>query len=413
MIQIDLQEYQPSEPVRLSAAQVRTLQTSALSINVTPTGDEDGEYRLTPGSTVGAVEIGDLSVLIEPKIGIGQLLSLACYAVSKFKPQDELFDYPQERALPDVLALALAALARQAFSRGLLHGYRVEEEALYTVRGRIMFAEQLRTRFGIPLPIEVRYDEFTNDILANQLVKAAVYRLGRMRLRSQAARRQLGRIAGMLENVSPQDYSPRKVPEVSFDRLNEHYRGVVSLSRLILQHGAFESSRGEVRASGFLMDMNVVFQEFVTVALREALGVSANALKERPIPTLDEGGKVSLRPDLVWRDGGRDIFVGDAKYKNVSGQRIPNADLYQLLAYTTALDLPGGLLIYAEGEAETATYEVRNAGKRLEVVALNLTGTLDEVLGRVEVLAGVIRESVVGPAAKVVSLERSPTLAYT
>ena len=40
----------------------------------------------------------------------------------------------------------------------------------------------------------------------------------------------------------------------------------------------------------------------------------------------------------------------------------------------------------------TATYEVRNAGKRLEVAALDLRGTLDEVLGRVEVLAGVIRE---------------------
>ncbi len=399
MREIDLQEYRQSDPIRLTAAQVRVLQTSRLSINVAPTGDADGEYRLTPGSTVGALEIGDLSVLIRPKIGIGQMLSLACYAISKFKPQPELFDFPREYALPDVLALALAAAARQAFSRGLLHGYRVEEEALYTVRGRIMFAEQLRTRFGIPLPVEVRYDEFTNDIQANQLVKAAVYRLGRMRLRSQAARRQLGRIAGMLENVSPVDYSPRNVPEVRFDRLNEHYRGVVSLSRLILQHGAYESSRGEVRASGFLMDMNVVFQEFVTVALREALGVSPNAFRERRIPSLDVGGRVSLRPDLVWRDGGRYIFVGDAKYKNVSGQRIPNADLYQLLSYTTALDLHGGLLIYAEGEAVTATFNVRHAGKRLEVAALDLSGTLDEVLDRVGELAGVIREAAVGQEA--------------
>ena len=31
--------------------------------------------------------------------------------------------------------------------------------------------------------------------------------------------------------------------------------------------------RGDMRANGFLMDMNVVFQEFVTVALRESLGV--------------------------------------------------------------------------------------------------------------------------------------------
>ena len=396
MLEIDLTEYRQSGPIGLTAAQVRALQTSRLSIHIAPTGDEDGEYRLTPGSIVGAMEIGDLSVFIEPKIGIGQLLSLACYAMSKFKPQAELFDFPREYALPDVLALALASAARQAFSRGLLHGYRVEEEALYTVRGRIMIAEQLRTRFGIPLPVEVRYDEFTNDIPANQLVKAAVYRLGRVRLRSQAARRQLGRIAGMLENVSLEDYSPSNVPDLRYDRLNEHYRGVVSLSRLILQHGAFESSRGEVRASGFLMDMNVVFQEFVTVALREAFGVSANAFGERPIRPLDLGGRVNLRPDLVWRDGGRVAFVGDAKYKKTAGDSVPNADLYQLLAYTTALDLPGGLLIYAEGEDEPATYEVRNAGKQLEVAALNLEGTLDEVLERVEALAEVIRESAVG-----------------
>ena len=393
MRDITLQEHVRSEPIRLSAAELTTLQTSNLSINIAPTGDADGEYRLTPGSIVGAVELGDLSVFIEPKIGIPQLLSMACYAISKFKPQDELFDYPREYALPDVLALALASAARRAFSRGLLHGYRVEEESLYTVRGRIMVAEQLRRRFGIPLPVEVRYDEFTNDVLANRLVRAAVYLLGRMRLRLQPARRQLGRIAGMLENVSPAEFRPSTVPEIDFDRLNEHYRGVVSLSQLILRQGAFESSRGDVRASGFLMDMNTVFQEFVTVALREALGVSAAAFKERPISSLDEGGNVHLRPDLVWRDGDQYVFVGDAKYKNITGGRIPNADLYQLLAYVTALDLPNGLLIYAKGEAETATYQVRHSGKRLEVAALDLSGTLDEVLARVEWVADAVSES--------------------
>ena len=72
--------------------------------------------------------------------------------------------------------------------------------------------------------------------------------------------------------------SPSAVPEVRFDRLNEHYRDVVALSRLVLRHGAFESARGEVRASGFLVDMNIVFQEFVTQALREAMGVSNRVL---------------------------------------------------------------------------------------------------------------------------------------
>ena len=54
-------------------------------------------------------------------------------------------------ALPDVLALALVQAPRGARSRArLLHGYRTEEEALQTVRGRIRFDDQIRRRFGSP-----------------------------------------------------------------------------------------------------------------------------------------------------------------------------------------------------------------------------------------------------------------------
>ena len=79
--------------------------------------------------------------------------------------------------------------------------------------------------------------------------------------------------------------------------------------------------------------------------------------------------------------------MGDAKYKNLTDRPVPGADLYQLLAYATALDLPGGLLVYAQGEADTASYLGRHSGKRLDVVALDLSGTLDEVLERVDCIA--------------------------
>ena len=225
-------------------------------------------------------------------------------------------------------------------------------------------------------------------------MKAAARRLARMRLRSQDTRRALSRTAATLDNVSLVEFPSRAVPEVRFDRLNEHYREVVALSRLALRHTAFESDRGAVRASGFLMDMNDVFQEFVTVALREALGLSEQVFRESNICTLDEKGRVNLRPDLTWRQGGRCVFVGDAKYKKVKVETVPNADLYQLLAYVTALDLPGGLLVYAQDDAEPVVsliHKVRNSNKRLEVAALNLSGTLDDVLNRVAHLAQSVR----------------------
>ena len=159
--------------------------------------------------------------------------------------------------------------------------------------------------------------------------------------------RLLGWVVGMLADVSPREFPPGRVPEVAFDLLNGHYRDVVALARLILRHGAFESGRGGVRASGFLMDMNVIFQEFLTQALREELGASPRTLRsDRELEelTLDHGLRVNLEPDLTWWDGPTCTFVGDAKYKNFTGHRVPNGDLYQMLSYATALDLPRGTL---------------------------------------------------------------------
>ena len=144
------------------------------------------------------------------------------------------------------------------------------------------------------------------------------------------------------------------------------------------------------------MDMNKVFQEFVTVALREALGLSEQVFcSDKKMPSriaLDTAGELKLEPDFSWWEGGECVFVGDAKYKNITDRSVPNSDLYQLLAYATALDLPGGMLIYAKGEADEVVHKVRYSGKSLEVAALDLSGTLEDVLARVEKLSDRVRE---------------------
>ena len=203
MQQINLKEYQDSCQIPLSVQRRDLLKEVLPSVSIDPIKHTSDKYRLKPSSKVGALEIGDMSVLIEPKIGIPQLLSLACYAMGVYKPQEQkLFDFQKAETLPDILALALIAAARRAFGRGLLRGYRTEEDALHTVRGRIRFDEQIRRRYGIPLPVELSFDEFTEDILANRLVKAAAARIGRITLRSSGARRGLGWISDSRERLA-------------------------------------------------------------------------------------------------------------------------------------------------------------------------------------------------------------------
>ena len=392
---IDLQEYACSERVQLSVAERDGLTRIVPSLTVEPAPGVEDEYHLTPGSVIGAFESGGLSVSIRPKLAIDRVLFLASYAMGAFKLRDvDRFSFAEARTLVEAMALALAAAARRAFAGGLVHGYRTEEEAAHTVRGRIRIDEQIRRRFGVPVPIEVRYDEFTDDVTANRLVKAAAARLGRLRLSLKHSREGLHWIAARLENVSLVEFPATAVPEVAFDRLNEHCREVVALARLVLRHGSFEAARGRVRAQGFLIDMNQVFQDFVTQALRESLRLSAHVFRSDAAikPTfLDEAERIRLKPDLSWWESGTCTFVGDAKYKRIVDDRVPNADLYQLLAYATALDLPGGLLIYAEGETAPATHMVRYAGKRLEVAALDLSGSPAQLLARIDELSERVR----------------------
>ena len=100
MREINLREYEKSPGVPLSARERDMLRGVLPSVSIEPAPGMEGTYHLTPGSMVGAFETGGLSVFIEPKIGIAQLLS-ACYAIGRIRFRAEDFRFPEKCALPD------------------------------------------------------------------------------------------------------------------------------------------------------------------------------------------------------------------------------------------------------------------------------------------------------------------------
>lgn len=385
MRRLDLSEHQDSWH-QLSSAELEELRSRNIrELSISASLDRVGEYCLRPGSTVGFLEIGALSVWIRPKIAIEQLIAVACYAGGWFDQESD-FRFPPTASMHDALALALAAAARRAFGRGILRGYRTEEDQLFTVRGRIDFAVQARRNFPGPIPVALRIDEHTEDILANQLVKAAAHKIGRLSLRIEAARAGIAWMAGLLEDVTLVEFPRHRLPQFQFDQLNEHYCEVITLARLILENVGFESGRGEVRAGGFLLDMDILFERFVQQAMRRSLARSGWTLRTHIDLPIDRQHRLPSKPDLsCWR-GNSCTFVGDAKYKNAYGA-VPRSDIYQVLAYATAAGLSHGLLVYAAGETEPRSYAIRNSGTTIEVATLDLQKPLTEVLLDVDRLA--------------------------
>jgi 5-methylcytosine-specific restriction enzyme subunit McrC len=391
---LTLVEHRTTPEVCLTAEQRDALRGLVPSLTVVPARGREGVYELTPGSTIGAVSLPGLAVEIRPKIAIDRVLFLLSYALDPRAWRPDRFLFEPRPSLVEALIPGFVHQVRQAFRRGLLQGYRNEEDALPAVRGRIRIDDQLRRRFGRVPPVEVRFDELTEDIEANRLIRAAVDRLEKLRLRFEGSRIALRRIRSALERVTLQEYAPAQLPEIAWDRLNEHYRGAVELAKLILRSTSFDLGHGSIRASTFLIDMNEVFESFVAEALREALSLSPRSFprgaRGRSL-WLDHGRAVRLEPDLSWWDGSACVFVGDLKYKRVGAQGIKYPDLYQLLAYTVAAGLSTGLLIYAAGEGEPVAHEVVEVGKRLEVITLDLSREPRELLAAIAELAERVR----------------------
>ena len=400
---VRLREHETRADVPLSAKAGRLLAASNI-VKAWPSA-RTGLWTLKATDRVGAVRVADLELRIEPKIGVNRLLFLLGYHCDWYGWRDGTVSVEEAADLLTAVADAFGRAAQNALRGGPLHGYRRVEQALAEARGRIRIDTQIRKRHGLPLPLEVSYNEFSIDIAENRLLAAAVSRLLRLPGISAQAQAQLRRTRQILVGVAPPPSVspaalPRYLPAWHPTRLNMHYQPALRLAELVLRGGSFEPEPGSVRVDGFMLDMNRVFEDFVTGVLGDALRTHGGRVKPQETRHhLDTARQIGLRPDLVWYSAhGRPVGVADAKYKVDKDGRYPEADLYQMLAYCTRLGLAHGHLIYAAGARSTMTHRIANSDVTIIQHALNLEAAPQQVLAQLTSIADqMVTEYAAGP----------------
>lgn len=385
---VELVEY-GTATVELDPATVHALARER-AVQVTGSVDRPGCFELKAGSTVGVLVAGGCEVRIRPKVPVDRLLFLASFAADQSGWGEEEPGFASADELAAGAAIALVTLVERALAHGVLQGYRSVEEALPLVRGRIHGGAQLARRAGLALPVEVVYDEFTTDIDENRILRTALVvarRLPRVPHATLAkARHLLGRLERVGELVQGQP-----LPPVRITRLNRRYAKALGLARLVLEATSFDVAAGDHRAVQFLFDMNRVFEDFLTATLVPALGRRGGRVQAQRSGRLDHDGALRFAPDLTWdAEPGQPRAVIDAKYKSIATTALPNADVYQALAYATTLGLGDAHLVYAAGNERPAVHDLVGSGVRVHVHALDLDVPPASLLARVERLADTI-----------------------
>lgn len=133
--------------------------------------------------------------------------------------------------------------------------------------------------------------------------------------------------------------------------------------------------------------MRNVFEDFVGAALREELSAKGSMSLQHRMH-LDHARNVGLRPDLLWTGLDGPQIIADAKCKAEKAAGLPQADLYQMLAYCAVLGAREGHLIYAQGEEPAISHEVVGADVTLHCHTLDLAGSPSSMLAQIAELAG-------------------------
>lgn len=318
----------------------------------------DGRVEVKSHASIGVVRFSSLDVVVTPKL-VGEQLNVL-RMIEYASGVGFLRRLPADRPLPadgsdlfDLVCLLLTEEAKELLADGLLRDYRPTDDALEVLRGRLRYREQLTRRYCEVLPLECSFDEYDSDMPENQLIAAGLD-VARRRAQDTNVRRSALRLSGVLAGVcTPPTLDAGWYAErIQYTRRNKRYESAHELAKLVLRHEAFDDlfDTSDGRSSAFLINMNVLFERFVTRLVREAAAraglrcVQQRRLREVISDVASGASYATIKPDLVIEDDvtGRSVPV-DVKYKLYGSGKVSTADVYQLFTYAYALDQGGGL----------------------------------------------------------------------
>lgn len=317
----------------------------------------------------------------------------------RFEKED--FDH-----LHDLLAEILIRGVGSQVKRGLYKDYRLQNEQLATVRGRINVSRTISTRSSARGSLQCEFDEYEIDTPHNRALKAVLVLL--IRQGEVSAHRQIAlrRLLPYLDSVSLIAPSSIQWNELTYHRSNAAYRLLLGVCEMIVRGMIPIQEAGDSKLESWISDeaMSYLYERFI----REYFKFHHPQLKpSAPIVPWDfdksdafgHDQLPSMRTDVTLRNEHRRVII-EAKFYQRSMQMskwgnkstIHSGNLYQLLSYVKNADVDGdgsvsGLLLYAGTDAEVQPdMDVVVQGNRIGAKTLDLSQPWDELRSRLEAI---------------------------
>lgn len=171
---------------------------------------------------------------IEQFIPIKNLYYLLCYAWELADQREKIkVDASDCSTYPDLFGKLLVTGCSILFKRGLHREYIAHQESIIGIKGKWNISESIQTpkyRLGL---MDCTFDEFSDDILVNQIIYSSLRRLLGYKALNEKVRTQVLHIFHRFPKVSEIDLTPEVFRSVNITRDNRFYSLLIHICQMI------------------------------------------------------------------------------------------------------------------------------------------------------------------------------------
>tara|TARA_R110002167_G_scaffold51814_3_gene149931 strand:- start:483 stop:1778 length:1296 start_codon:yes stop_codon:yes gene_type:complete len=294
----------------------------------------------------------------------------------------------QRHTLLDVFILHFCIELEAQVVQGKLRHYVGREENLNVLRGRLLIDQQLKHNLAHRERLHCRFDELSEDIPVNQIIKFTL-RLLLPLARSPKARKAVIELRMLFDNISDTAICVQSFDCLNRDRTTVRYDSILEQCRVFIDRMNPDVLAGSAKAFSLLFDMNRLFESWLAATLKPLAAKQGLKLREQgPRRYLAHRVDIDkpvfqMKPDMALLDKKqRVVLIADAKWKlldySESKLGVSQADLYQIQSYANRYAVKEVLLIYPTQKGLLPVYEMTLQGQHqatLKVVTVDVSGS--------------------------------------
>lgn len=351
---------------------------------------------------VGYVQLNKTRLLVYPKIAIGldsdeefnksfevmlKMLAYSDFLSIKKIPEAQRLSKYQNDLLELYIGLFADELANQ-FQRDINRGYNNHLENQCFVKGKVDFNETIKHNSFKRHLHYVRYDEFNENTLINQIFKAVIQVLI-VRTRVKNNKIKLKQLLLWLEDVATIIVTENIWSQIMFTRQNRKYEPAFNMAKLFYYNTSPSIQDGETSALSFLVPVNQLFELYLYKLLERNFKSDYDIKYQSPIDYLAEldGKKIlQMKPDITLLNNNMVCKIMDAKYKIIedidNNLTVSQSDVYQMLAYSVRYKCNDIQLVYPkllneDSDGLVASFTIQNYDQIVTVQLIKIDLTED------------------------------------